>query len=667
MGRPGVAALQWQLTPLNWSGTLELRTAIDGQVANHGVERYRDLTSEHLTDITTDQAAADTVTLAATASQSRLRVAQAVRTRVMQDGATTETARETMLSDRVAAQHLTIGCEAGQPIHVEKLLAMATSRDHAISEPLEEACKQAARLPDFATLLAEHERVWRHLWRRADLEFDDCDPRSQLILRVHIFHLLQVATSHAADADVSIPARGLHGEAYRGHIFWDELFVFPFLTLRIPELTRALLLYRYRRLGEARHLAREAGYRGAMFPWQSGREGAEESQILHLNPRSGEWMPDNTHRQRHVNAAIAYNVWQYHEATGDLDFLSFYGLELLLEIARFWASIATEDPDSDRYQIIGVVGPDEFHTQGPDPDVAGLRNNAYTNVMASWCIKTALEALDLLPDERQQELLETLELTADDLAAWRTISHRLVVPFQDDGIISQFEGWDELPELDWNGLRREHGDIQRLDRILKAAGDDPNHYKATKQADVLMLFYLFSAEQLAELFDHLGYPWDPELIPRNVAYYLDRTSHGSTLSRVVHAWVLARSDRPASWHLFRDALASDVEDIQGGTTAEGVHLGAMAGTVDLVQRCYAGVSLRQGGLQFDPQLPAELDGLRFRLQYQGQWLEVAITQQELRVTLEASATASIRVLFGEEPHTLQPGQTLAFRLDDDNS
>jgi trehalose/maltose hydrolase-like predicted phosphorylase len=209
MGRPAVAALQWQLTPLNWSGALELRTAIDGRVANTGVERYQDLTSEHLTDITTGQAAADTVTMTATASQSRLRVAQAVRTRVVPD----DVQRETVLTDRVAAQHLTVACEAGQPIVVEKVLAMSTGRDHAISEPLEEACKQADRLPDFATLLAEHERAWRHLWRRADLEFDDCDARSQLILRVHIFHLLQVATSHAADADVSIPARGLHGEA----------------------------------------------------------------------------------------------------------------------------------------------------------------------------------------------------------------------------------------------------------------------------------------------------------------------------------------------------------------------------------------------------------------------------------------------------------------------
>ena len=198
-----------------------------------------------------------------------------------------------------------------------------------------------------------------------------------------MFHLLQTVSEHTIDLDVGVPARGLHGEAYRGHIFWDELFVFPFLNLRFPELTRALLRYRVRRLPEARQAARAAGYRGAMYPWQSGSDGREETQRLHLNPRSGRWLPDNSHRQRHVNAAVAWNVWQYYQATGDLDFLAAYGAEMLLEIARFWASIATYNRALDRYEICGVMGPDEYHDGYPDRDEPGLDNNAYTNVMAA--------------------------------------------------------------------------------------------------------------------------------------------------------------------------------------------------------------------------------------------------------------------------------------------
>ena len=176
-------------------------------------------------------------------------------------------------------------------------------------------------------------------------------------------------------------------------MFWDELFVYPFLTFRMPEVTRGLLMYRYRRLGEARAAAREAGIRGAMFPWQSGSEGKEETQRVHLNPLSGRWEPDLSHNQRHVNAAIFYNIWHYFQSTDDLAFLRDYGAEMMLEIARFWASIAHFNPERERYEIHGVMGPDEFHERYPDADEGGLRNNAYTNVMVAWLCDIAQRVL----------------------------------------------------------------------------------------------------------------------------------------------------------------------------------------------------------------------------------------------------------------------------------
>ena len=144
--------------------------------------------------------------------------------------------------------------------------------------------------------------------------------------------------------------------------------------------------------------------------------------------------------------------------------------------------------------------------------------------------------------------------------------------------------YERLEELDWESYRSRYGNIRRLDRILESEGDTPNRYKASKQAAVLMLFYLLSADELGDLFARLGYELDEDTIARTIDYYLDRTSHGSTLSGVVHAWVLARSDRSRSWQFFLEALESDVSDTQGGTTAEGIHLGAMAGTLDLLQR-----------------------------------------------------------------------------------
>src|SRR5262249_47583318 len=388
----------------------------------------------------------------------------------------------------------------------------------------------------------------------------------QLLLRLHIAHLLQVCSRHTADLDAGLPARGLNGEAYRGHVFWDEIYALPFFSFRLPEITRGLLKYRFRRMGEARAAAREAGWRGAMVPWQSGSEGTEETQRVHLNPLSGRWEPDLSRNQRHVNAAIFYNIWRYFQTTNDLEFLDRYGAEMMLEIARFWASIAHFNPERERYEIHGVMGPDEFHEKYPGAADGGLRNNAYTNVMVAWLCGLACEVLSLLPDSRADALRTRLEISDEELRLWSEMSRRMFVPFHDGGIISQFEGYGELEELDWDAYRERYGNIQRLDRILRAEGEDPNRFKISKQADVVMLFFLLSPETLAALFRRLDHAYREDTAARNIAYYDRRTSHGSTLSFITYAGALAALDPESSWERFLVALRSDAEDIQGGTT-----------------------------------------------------------------------------------------------------
>jgi trehalose/maltose hydrolase-like predicted phosphorylase len=483
-----------------------------------------------------------------------------------------------------------------------------------------------------------------------------------MLLRLNMFHLLQTVSPHSIRLDIGVPARGWTGEAYQGHVFWDELFIFPFFNHRMPEITRSLLLYRHRRLGEARAAARRAGYQGAMFPWQSGSNGEEVTQVHNLNARSGRWVPDNSSLQRHVGSAIAYNVWQYFQVTQDLEFLEFYGAELILEIARFWSSIAQFDEARGRYEIHGVMGPDEYHDGYPDVSTPGLVNNAYTNVMAVWVLWRALDVLKLLSGMRRAELTASLGLTSEEIARWDTISRRMFVPLQGDGVISQFEGYEALRDFDWDAYRTRYGNIQRLDLILEAENDTPNRYKLSKQADVLMLFYLFSAEELRALFERLGYPLEPAAIPRNVDYYDDRTSHGSTLCRVVHSWVLARSDRARSMSYFAEALQSDVSDIQQGTTREGVHLGAMAGTVDLVQRVSTGIEVTGDMLRLNPQLPHGMDRLDMRIRYRGHSLDVRLTRASLIIRGRDRGPAPIRLGFKNEVHEFSGG-TRAFTLE----
>jgi trehalose/maltose hydrolase-like predicted phosphorylase len=485
-----------------------------------------------------------------------------------------------------------------------------------------------------------------------------------MLLRLDMFHLLQAVSPNSVGLDIGVPARAWTGEAYQGHVFWDELFIFPFFNYRMPEITRSLLMYRYRRLGEARAAALAAGYKGAMFPWQSGSDGQEETQAFNLNPRSQRWVRDNSYLQRHVGSAIAHNVWQYFQVTHDIEFLHSYGAELILDIARFWSSIATFDDARGRYEIRGVMGPDEFHDGSPDSATPGLNNNAYSNIMAVWVLCRALEVHDLLSEVRRLELTAQLGLSADEITRWGDISRRMYVPFHDGGIISQFEGYEQLREINWEDYRTRYGNIERLDLILEMENDSANRYKLSKQADVLMLFYLFSAEEIGELFERLGYPFKYETIPRNVAYYAARSSHGSTLCRVVHAWVLARSDRQRAMDFFAEALQSDVSDIQQGTTSEGIHLGAMAGTVDLMQRVSTGIEAKGDVLRFNPELPREIERLDMCIRYRGHSLDLRLTRDSLTVHGHDHAAAPISLCVDGKLCEFLSGTTRVFQLND---
>jgi alpha,alpha-trehalase len=656
MGNPHAAGLQTTFHPENWSGRFEVESAIDGNVVNSGVARYGQLNSRHLEPYETGHPGPETMFLQVETTQSQVSVAVAARTVVRIDGTTVRSRRSTFEEPGFVAHRLEFDVTEGTGTTVEKVIALYTSRDRAISEPGVAAKTWIDRLGSFDELLESHQTAWDLLWRRFHLA-TGAEDYEAMVLSLHSFHLLQTVSKHTIDLDVGVPARGWHGEAYRGHVFWDELFIFPYLNLHLPDLTKALLLYRYRRLPEARWAAAEEGLDGANYPWQSGSSGREESQVVHLNPKSGRWMPDNSRLQRHVNVAVAYNVWQYYQATADTDFLANTGAEMMIEIARLMASLTSYNRAIDRYEILGVMGPDEYHDAYPDAPEPGLNNNAYTNVMAAWVLSRATSALNLVPAVRRAELIEKLQITTEELANWDEMSHKLMVPFHEGGIISQFEGYGDLEEFDWVGYTERYGDIHRLDRILEAENDTANRYKVSKQADVLMLFYLLSPGELHLLFDQLGYEFDDDAIARNVAYYEKRTSHGSTLSRLVNSFVLARSDRERSWEYFKDALYSDVGDVQGGTTPEGIHLGAMAGTVDLVQRGFTGLETREGMLRLDPAIPEELGELTFEIQYRDLLLDFTITPKQMTVATPQSDAPPIRLGVRDQVIEVHAGTT----------
>ncbi|MCK5836894.1 MAG: glycoside hydrolase family 65 protein, partial [Desulfobacula sp.] len=662
------AGLKMVITPLNWEGEIEICSALDGRVTNMGVERYRDLGNKHLDLVDARHADEKRMVLKMRTSGSCIDIAMGARTELLLGNTPADV--ESVPGDKPGgyiARHFIATVCKGDDLTVEKLICIYTSRDTANYECLSEAENTITDdLESFESLLNSHVIAWELLWREFDvklaLDNSDIEQYTQKIIRLYIFHLLQSSSVHSLDIDVGMPARGWHGEGYRGHIFWDEMIIFPFLNYRAPRITRSLLMYRYRRLKEARRAARKAGYKGAMYPWQSGSNGREETQKMHVNPESGRWVPDNTHLQRHVNNAIVYNIWQYFQITHDIEFLSFYGGEIIIEIARFWASIATYNSELDRYEIQGVMGPDEYHDAYPGADKPGLNNNVYTNLMVMFVMDQALNLQHVIPEQDWEYLRKILGIEDCELVKFQKMSRRMKLVFHGNGILSQFEGYENLKEFNWAGYQKKYGDIRRLDRILEREGDSANNYKLSKQPDVLMLFYLFSAETLKKMFIRMDYPFGKELISKNINYYLSRTTNGSSLALVIHSWIEARQARKRSWKLFSKAIEIDMVEDQTKSTREGIHLAAMSGCIDILQRGYAGLEIRSDILILNPLLPKSINRISFHIRYRKHWLDLEITQDEVTVKSLTSKATPFTIMIRDEIIRLYPGNLVVVSI-----
>ncbi|MEO3777493.1 glycosyl hydrolase family 65 protein [Micromonospora sp. B11E3] len=658
MANPHLAALETIIVPENWSGRLEIRSAIDGGVLNANAPPEAGTCGRHLTDVAGGADDPYTLWLTAATTGSRQRVALVARTTIGLAGAPRPpAAQRTETGPDDVAQVFGIDVAPGDRVSAAKTVAVYADRDRAVYEPLAAAREELGSAPEFEGLLAEHAAAWARLWERFRLDIGEEHPW-QLPVRVHTFHLLQTLSPYTIDLDGGVPARGLHGEGYHGHIFWDELFVYPYLNLRLPELTRALLEYRHRRLTAARRQASAAGMAGALFPWQSGSSGRDESPSRSRSPVTGEWVDDRTGRQQHVSLAVAYCVWRYWETTADLAFLATTGVDLLVETARFWAGLATYDPADDRYDVRGVLGPDEYHDGYPGSPGQGLDNCAYVNVMVSWVLARAEEAYAIRCRHPGAAAWREVTVADDERGRWAHISRRLRLTFLDDGILAQFERYGDLAELDWQRYRRRYGDLRLLGSLLQAEGDDPNRYKISKQADVLMLLYLFSADELTGLVRRLGYDFDPARIPATVDHYLSRTTHGSTLSRIAHAWVLARTDRRRSLEMLQTALGTDLARPEHSSTREGIHLGASAGTLDILQRCYTGLEVRDNVLRLCPLLPEALDRLGCVLRYRNLVITLDVDRERVRISAAGGADQAVPVAVWGRSLLLSPGDTV---------
>lgn len=526
-------------------------------------------------------------------------------------------------------------CQPAQVVSFERFVSVVRT-DTQDRDPGEEARNKlgSARQIGWRGVVAQHEAAWSARWQCSDVEVDG-DAAAQQALRFAVYHLNSAANPE--DERVSIGARALTGDEYRGHVFWDtEIYLLPFYTMTWPEAARSLLMYRFRTLGGARAKAADMGWRGALYAWESADTGEETTPERVIGPDRQVVDVLCGKQEQHISADVAYAVWQYWLATGDEEFLLDAGAEILLETGRFWSSRAQRESDG-LCHIRGVIGPDEYHEN--------IDDNAFTNVMARWNIRRALEVAELLSERwpaRWKSLSTRLKLDDDERAQWSRTAETMATGLSSrTGVFEQFAGFHQLEEVD---LSQYAGRSVPMDVVL--GRDRTRRSQVIKQADVVALLALLPDE------------FPGHNAAKNFQYYEPRCSHGSSLSRAMHAYVAARlglSDTALRY--FRQTAAIDLRDTHVALDG-GIHIAALGGVWLTAVFGFAGLSLTRDGAALDPRLPANWNSLGFSFQWRGRSLKVRIGQAEQGLDATLTAGDPMTLLIGGQPHNLQYGHTI---------
>jgi trehalose/maltose hydrolase-like predicted phosphorylase len=523
----------------------------------------------------------------------------------------------------------------GQVVCFERFVAVARS-DTEGADPASGARDKlgVARQIGWRGVVAEHEAAWSSRWQCSDVEVDG-DAAAQQALRFAVYHLNSAA--NPADERVSIGARALTGDDYHGHVFWDtEIYLVPFYVLTWPEAARALLMYRFHTLDGARAKAAGMGWRGALYAWESADTGAETTPEQVIGPDRQVVDVLCGKQEQHISADVAYAVWQYWQATGDEGFLLDAGAEILLETGRFWSSRAQPEADG-HCHIRGVIGPDEYHEH--------IDDNAFTNVMARWNIRRALDVAALLRErwpERWARLASRLGVDATEMKQWQTVAETMATGLDiTTGRFEQFAGFFALEEID---LTDYAGRSVPMDVVL--GRERTRKSQVIKQADVVALLGLLPEEFVGETG------------AENFRYYEPRCSHGSSLSHAMHGLVAARlGHSELALRHFRQTAAIDLADTHVAING-GVHIAALGGIWQTAVFGFAGVSLHSDGIELAPQLPASWRSIGFHVQWRSRRLKIRIVPGDQLVEATLEAGEPIKLVVNGEPHELRRDRTL---------
>lgn len=474
-------------------------------------------------------------------------------------------------------------------------------------------------------LFEEHCGIMSEYWRRTAVQIEGISLREEAAIRFAQYHIMGMTPWHTNKS--SIAAKGLTGEGYKGHVFWDtEIFLAPSLLFTYPEEARRLLEYRFNGLYGARKKAMDYGFRGAMFPWEAAKSGEEETPLYAaLNIHSGKankvW---SGIKEFHVTADIIYALNQYFEVTGDLEFMTRCGYEIAFEAAEFWNSCAVWKEDRERYEICDVIGPDEYTEH--------IDNNAYTNYMAFYCVTVAMKYAQALKEHHPEQFHsfeQKLDLS-ERLDRWKHFKEYLYLPKPDaDGIIPQDDTFRSKPCI--KNIEKYKESPIKQSVLLDYSREEVVNMQVLKQADVVMLL---------NLFPHL-FPED--IVKKNVLFYEGRTIHDSSLSYCAHAQACAAIGAgDLAWDFFQRCLMIDIDDNPHDTT-DGIHSASLGGIWNCLIPGFAGVNYEGGKLYVTPHLPKHWNRMQFQLVIRGVVLVFDITHEYIHITCSNMGEQSIPV------------------------
>ncbi|MGP4060382.1 glycoside hydrolase family 65 protein [Halobacillus sp. H74] len=557
------------LTSLNKPVHLSIRTGIDAQQTNHGrqhlkEENVRVYDEQYMQGVYKTTRSNQSIVLSAACRYSHTCNVNYVAKNRQLIGEAVTSLRE------------------AEPFTIEKFISVYTSLDEeekALPHLGLEKVKELADL-GYDKIRKSSVNAWGKFWNEQRIEIHSPNAMDQLAIDFAQYHLQILTPKH--NNNLSMAAKGLTGEGYKGHVFWDtEIFMLPYHLYNEPETAKSLLEYRYNRLFPAKELAAQKGYKGVQFPWESARTGKEETpEYAAINIKTGKRQKvASALAEHHIVADIAFAALHYYKVTDDKRFMREKGLELLKEVSEYWLSRTVER--NGQFHILNVIGPDEY--------TEFIDNNAYTNYMVHYVLQETLEYMS----QFNQEDLKHKARIEDAL-------DRLYLPqVNEDKLIPQDDTFLNKPAIDLTKYKQTQGSQSIL---LDYSREEVNEMQVLKQADVVMLLYLFP---------HL---FSQDVMKRNYRYYEERTIHDSSLSKAIHSIIAMRSgENERAYQLFQEACLIDLGP-NPKSSDEGIH-GASLGALWLAVSSFLNMQFRENTIHFDPQIPESWSYLKFPFYY----------------------------------------------------